>query len=239
MLLKIHSPCPMHCIILEGCWTLADSIRSESCALQCLQITCRAAIHNGVCLARLCFLLDGSIKQKWVLLLWGDAHKAQCKGCISLKAIKAPLCKQSCILLFLSPPLFLPLAGATWAPDRWGSCFHCNLYREGAAQEEKEEIQSLGSAVLIHWFHLPGGFYLFKCLHSVPAGPYMYSRTKGHSHFVWLPSQGLQSECRRPLTPADTKRDGQWWQVPHALFAVWFNWELLSLKLSIWLPAFS
>lgn len=45
------------------------------------------------------------------------------------------------------------------------------MHREGAAQEEKEEIQSLGSAVLIHRFHLPGGFYLFRCLDPVPAGP--------------------------------------------------------------------
>lgn len=45
------------------------------------------------------------------------------------------------------------------------------MHREGAAQEEKEEIQPLGSTVLIHWFHLPGGFHLFKRLDLVPSWP--------------------------------------------------------------------
>lgn len=64
-------------------------VRSESCALQCLQIICRAAIHNGVCLARLWFLLDGSIKQKQVCFsAWGDAHKHSARAifpCMELK----------------------------------------------------------------------------------------------------------------------------------------------------------
>lgn len=122
-----------------------------------------------------------------LLLCLGWCTQAQCKDCVSLKAVKASFFSNH---VFLSLTLFLPLAGATWAPDRWGSCFHCYLYREGAAQEEKEEIQSLGSAVLIYWFHLPGGFYLFKSLHSVPTGPWMYCRSKGDSHFSWLLAGG-------------------------------------------------
>ena len=168
-------------------------MRSESHALQCLQTTCRAAIYNGVCLARLCFLLDGSIEQKWVSsFVWSDAHKHNAGIVFPWKNLKHHFFQQSCTLLFVSPlPLFLPIAGTTWAPDWRGSCFHCHVHREGAAQEEKEEIQSLGSAVLIHWFHLPGGFYHFRCLDSVPAGPWMYCRTKGNSHFSSLPCRGL------------------------------------------------
>lgn len=145
--------------------------------------------------------------------------QAQCKDCISWEELKAPFFFQkSRILLFLPPlPIFLPIAGTTWASDWRGSRFHCHVHGEGAAQEEKEEIQSLGSAVLIHWFHLPGGFHLFTCLDSVPEGPCMYHRTKGNSHFSSLPCWGLQSERRRPLTPTDTGSKERWWQVPNAL----------------------
>lgn len=148
-------------------------MRRESHALQHLQSMCRVAIHNGMCLAGLCFLLDGSIEQNcFCSFVWGDARKHNTRIVFPGKNLKQHFFQKSCIILFLPPlPLFLPIAGTTWASDWWGSRFHCHVHREGAAQEEKEEIQSLGSAVLIHWFHLPGGFHLFRCLNSVPAGP--------------------------------------------------------------------
>lgn len=30
------------------------------------------------------------------------------------------------------------------------------MYREGAAQEEEEEVQPVGATVQLHWFHLSG-----------------------------------------------------------------------------------
>lgn len=51
-------------------------MRRESHALQRLQSMCRVAIHNGMCLAGLCFLLDGSIEQNcFCSFVWGDARK--------------------------------------------------------------------------------------------------------------------------------------------------------------------
>lgn len=35
------------------------------------------------------------------------------------------------------------------------------MYREGAAQEEEEEVQPVGPTVQLHWFHLSG-----ECKHT-------------------------------------------------------------------------
>lgn len=46
--------------------------------------------------------------------------------------------------------------GFARAPDRRGPCVHHHMHREGAAQEEEEEVQSVGATVQLHWLHLSG-----------------------------------------------------------------------------------
>lgn len=84
-------------------------MRSESHALQCLQSTCGAAIHNGVWPGfGFWFLLDGSIEQKWVCsFVWGNAHKHNARFVFPWKNLKHHFFQQSRTLLFLSPACFL------------------------------------------------------------------------------------------------------------------------------------
>lgn len=66
----------------------------------------RAAIHKEVCLARLWFLLDGSIKQKWVcFFVWSDAHKRSARVVFPWKKLKH-LFFSNLVFFYFFPCLF-------------------------------------------------------------------------------------------------------------------------------------